>query len=77
MVGTVFGTILVGALIGLAAERLRMTRNGYVVSIALGVGGAMLLWFVQYVFGIRLGVNRALVSALGAVVLLFLAGRRR
>ena len=42
-----FGAIIVGALTGYISERLGLTRNGIVISIALGVGGAIILWFAQ------------------------------
>ena len=73
----VLGAMIVGGATGWGAERFGFVSNGYLVSIALGVGGAMILWFVQGFFGIGLGLGRAMTSVVGAGAMLFLAGRRR
>ena len=72
-----FSALLVGGGVGALAERLGLVRNGYVVSIALGVGGAMLLSFAQTILGISLGFGRGVTAAIGAGALLFLAKMRR
>ncbi|MEM7522521.1 MAG: hypothetical protein AAF360_01930 [Pseudomonadota bacterium] len=72
-----FGAVFVGGLTGYLSERLGFTRNGFIVSIALGVGGAVSLWFIQAFIGIGLGLGRALTSVVGAAGLLFLASMRR
>ena len=51
----IFSSLLVGAAVGALAERLGLVRNGYVLSIIIGVGGAMVLSFGQYVLGFHLG----------------------
>ena len=76
MICGIFGAVLVGAIVGYASERMGFTRNGYIVSCALGVGGAVILLFAQYMFGFSLGFNRGLTSVIGAVAVLFLAGRQ-
>lgn len=71
------GAIIIGALTGYFSERLGLTRNGAIVSIALGVGGAIILWFAQGFMGIGLGFGRAMTSFIGAAGLLFIASMRR
>ena len=72
-----FGAIIVGALTGYISERMGFTRNGIIISIALGVGGAIILWFAQGFLGIGLGFGRAMTSFVGAVGLLFINSMRR
>ena len=71
------GAIIIGALTGYMAERLSLTRNGVIVSVALGVGGAIILWFAQGFMGIGFGLGRAMTSFVGAVGLLFINSMRR
>lgn len=71
------GAIIIGALTGYVSERLGLTRNGAIVSIALGVGGAIILWFAQGFMGIGFGLGRAMTSFAGAVGLLFINSMRR
>jgi len=72
-----FGAIIIGALIGYMAEKFNFARNGIIVSIALGVGGAMLLSFSQRFLGIGLGLGSPATSAIGAVALLAINAFRR
>lgn len=72
-----FGAIIIGGATGFAAERFGFTRNGYLVSVALGVGGAVGLWFLQGFLGLGLGLGRALTSVVGAAALLFLSGMKK
>ncbi|MEM9062640.1 MAG: hypothetical protein AAGD13_19440 [Pseudomonadota bacterium] len=62
---------------GFAAERFGFVSNGYIVSVALGIGGAVSLWFLQGFLGIGLGYGRAATSIIGAVALLVLAKFRK
>ncbi len=71
------GAIIIGALTGYMAERLSLTRNGVIVSVALGVGGAIILWFAQGFIGIGFGLGRAMTSFVGAAGLLFINSMRR
>lgn len=77
MIYGMFAALVLGAATGAASERFGFTRNGYVVSMALGVGGAIILWFCQGLLGIGLGFGRAGTSIIGAVGMLFLASLRR
>ncbi|MEM8751682.1 MAG: GlsB/YeaQ/YmgE family stress response membrane protein [Pseudomonadota bacterium] len=69
--------VILGGATGYVAERLGLARNGYVVSVVLGIGGAVVLWFAQAFFGVGLGLGRALTSIVGAAAVLILAGMRR
>ena len=74
-----FGAVIIGTLIGYLAEKFNFTRNGVIVSIALAVGGAMILTFSQSFLGIGLGLGlgRPATSAIGAVALLAINAFRR
>jgi uncharacterized membrane protein YeaQ/YmgE (transglycosylase-associated protein family) len=71
------GALIVGGATGYGAERFGFVRNGYIVSVALGLGGAVGLWFLQGFFGVGLGLGRAATSIVGAIALLFLASMKR
>ena len=62
---------------GWLAEKFGFVSNGYVVSVGLGIGGAVALWFLQGFLGIGFGFSRNVTSIIGAVVLLLLAKNRR
>ena len=65
--------LILGAATGAFSEYFRFTRNGYVVSIAIAVGGAVILFFAQKVLGLGLGFERAGTAIIGAVAALFIA----
>lgn len=67
------GVLIIGAAVGALAERFGLVRNGYVVSIALALGGAVLLWFIQGVIGLRLGYGQFATSVIGGAGMLLLA----
>ncbi len=69
---SMFGTIVIGALVGFLTERFGLTRNGTLVSIILGLGGAVLAYLVSATFGIGFG-GRSVTAAIGAGAALFLA----
>ncbi len=73
----IFVAVLLGGLTGFLAERFGLVRNGYVVSVTLGVGGATLAWFLQYALGVGFGFGRAMTSILGAAAMLLVAAMRR
>lgn len=77
MAYAMFSALILGAAVGAFAEYFRFTRNGYVVSVALGVGGAVIFWFAQGLLGIGFGFGRAGVSILGAAAMLLFASFRR
>lgn len=77
MIYFLFSALILGGATGAFAEYFGFTRNGYIVSVGLGVGGAILLWFIQGFLGVGLGFGRAGTSIAGAVILLFLNSMRR
>lgn len=72
-----FGALIIGGMTGFASERMELTRNGYIVSVAMGIGGAVGLWFLQRILGFGLGFGLALTSVAGAALMLFLAELRK
>lgn len=73
----IFGSVVIGGIIGYAAEQMRLTRLGYVVAVAVGVGGAILFSLSQYMLGLGFGLSRGMTSIVGAIALLFIANMRR
>ncbi|MEP5760698.1 MAG: hypothetical protein ABJ327_15590 [Litoreibacter sp.] len=68
---TFFGTLMIAGIIGYASEKTGWTHNGYIPSIIIALGGAMLFYMVRVMFGISFGspgIN-AIVSAVGALIL--------
>lgn len=72
-----FQALFLGGAVGAFAEYFRFTRNGYVISIIIAVGGAVLFLFVLNMLGLRLGLGRAGIVLVGAAGALFLASMRR
>ena len=71
MFPTIMGTVVIAGIVGYMAEKSGFTRNGYLQSIIICVGGAFLFYFVRLMFGIGFGsagVN-AIVSSVGALVI--------
>ncbi|MCP3972339.1 MAG: hypothetical protein GY717_18845 [Rhodobacteraceae bacterium] len=65
------GTMVIAGIVGYAAERTGFTRNGYVPSIIICIGGAFLFFFLRIMFGLSLGSHglNAIVSSIGALVI--------
>jgi uncharacterized membrane protein YeaQ/YmgE (transglycosylase-associated protein family) len=75
---TMFGTVVIAGIIGYASEKTGWTRNGYIQSIIICVGGAFLFYFVRIMFGIGFssaGMN-AIVSSIGALIIVPFHWRR-
>ncbi len=71
MFPTIMGTVVIAGIVGYVAEKSGFTRNGYLQSIIICVGGAFLFYFLRLMFGIGFGsagVN-AIVSSVGALVI--------
>ncbi len=66
-----FGAIMIAGIIGYASEKSGFTHNGYVPSIIIAVGGAVLFFMVRVMFGISFGPPGidAAISAVGALIL--------
>ena len=65
------GTVVIAAIVGYASERSGFTRNGYVPSIIICIGGAFLFFFIRVMFNVSLGSHglNAVVSSIGALVI--------
>lgn len=71
MFPTLIGTVVVAGIVGYLAEKSGFTRNGYLQSIIICVGGAFLFYFVTLMFGLSFGkpgIN-AIVASVGALVI--------
>ena len=66
-----FGSMLIAGLIGYASEKTGWTKNGYLPSILICIGGAVLVFFLRRMFGIGFHSARlnAILSAIGALVI--------
>ena len=66
-----FGPVIIAGMIGYASERSQFTRNGYVPSITICVGGAFLFFMVSRMFNIGFGSPgmNAILSSVGALVI--------
>ena len=73
------GTVVIAGIIGYASEKSGFTRNGYLQSIIICVGGAFLFFFIRLMFGFGFnspGMN-AVVSSIGALVIVPTHYRKR
>jgi uncharacterized membrane protein YeaQ/YmgE (transglycosylase-associated protein family) len=71
MFPVLIGTVVIAGIVGYVAEKTGCTRNGYIPSIIICVGGAFLFYFLRIMFGIGFGspgVN-AIVSSIGALII--------
>lgn len=66
-----FGAIMIAGIVGYVSEKSGFTHNGFVQSIIIAVGGAVLFFMVRVMFGISFGPPGvdAIISAVGALVL--------
>ncbi|WP_435140515.1 hypothetical protein [Pseudopelagicola sp. nBUS_19] len=66
-----FGTMIVAGIIGYISERTGFTRNGYIASIIICVGGAFLFFMVSRMFNVGFGSPgmNAIVSSIGALII--------
>lgn len=71
MFPTLIGTVVIAGLVGFFSERSGFTRNGYLQSIIICVGGAFVFYFVTLMFGLGFrspGMN-AIAASIGALVI--------
>ncbi|MEY8881736.1 hypothetical protein [Donghicola sp. XS_ASV15] len=71
MFPVLIGTVVIAAIVGYVSERSGFTRNGYLPSIVICVGGAFLFYFVTIMFGIGFrspGLN-AIIASIGALII--------
>jgi uncharacterized membrane protein YeaQ/YmgE (transglycosylase-associated protein family) len=71
MFPTMIGTVVIAGIVGYASEKSGFTRNGFVPSIIICVGGAFLFYFIRIMFGLKFGSPGvdAILSSVGALVL--------
>lgn len=66
-----FGSLIIAGIIGYASEKTGWTRNGYIPSIIICLGGTLLFFMLRIMFGISFGspgVN-AIISSVGALLI--------
>ncbi len=65
------GTVVIAGIVGYLSEKSGFTRNGYLQSIIICVGGAFLFYFIRIMFGIRFGAPGidAILSSIGALII--------
>lgn len=79
MFPVLIGTVVIAGIVGYASEKTGFTRNGYIQSIIICVGGAFLAYFVKLMFGLGFrpaGLN-AIVASLGALIIIPTHWRKR
>ncbi|MDX1785028.1 hypothetical protein [Roseovarius sp. ZX-A-9] len=71
MFPVLIGTVVIAGIVGYVSEKSGFTRNGYLQSIIICVGGAFLFYFVRIMFGLRIGAPGvdAILSAIGALII--------
>ncbi|MDU9002808.1 hypothetical protein [Sedimentitalea todarodis] len=71
MFPTLIGTVVIAGLVGYVGEKTGFTRNGYLPSIIICIGGAFLFYFVRLMFGIGFGSPglNAIASSVGALII--------
>lgn len=66
-----FGSMFIAVIIGYLAEKSGFTRNGYLPSMIICLGGVVAFFMVRIMFGISFGspgVN-AIISSIGALII--------
>ncbi|WP_170476854.1 hypothetical protein [Ruegeria arenilitoris] len=65
------GTVVIAGIVGYLSEVTGFTRNGYLQSIIICIGGAFLFYFVRIMFGISFGPPGldAVLSSIGALII--------
>ncbi|WP_373050542.1 hypothetical protein [Thalassovita aquimarina] len=71
MFPTLIGTVVIAGIVGYLSEKTDFTRNGYLPSIIICVGGAFLFYFIRIMFGLRFGAPGidAILSSIGALII--------
>jgi uncharacterized membrane protein YeaQ/YmgE (transglycosylase-associated protein family) len=73
------GTVFIAIIIGYFSEKSGFTRNGYMYSIVICVGGAMLFFWIRALFGFSFGSHgvNAIISSVGSLVIVPTHFRRK
>ncbi|MEP3332468.1 hypothetical protein [Sedimentitalea sp.] len=71
MFPTLIGTVVIAGIVGYVSEKTGFTRNGYLQSIIICVGGAFLFYFIRLMFGFGFGSPglNAVASSIGALII--------
>lgn len=71
MFPTLIGTVVIAAITGYLSERTGFTRNGYLQSVIICIGGAFVFYFLRIMFAIRIGSPGvdAILSSIGALII--------
>lgn len=79
MFPTMIGTVVIAGIVGYVSEKSGFTRNGYLASIIICVGGAFLFYFVRLMFGLKFGSAGvdAILSSIGALIIVPTHYRKR
>ncbi|MFY0662730.1 MAG: hypothetical protein JXR15_19730 [Shimia sp.] len=66
-----FGTVIIAGIVGYLSERSGFTRNGYLPSIIICIGGAFLFFMISRMFHIGFGSPglNAILSSVGALII--------
>lgn len=66
------GTIIIAGIVGYLSERSHFTRNGIIQSMIICIGGAVLFFWLGFMF--RIGFNshgwNAVLSSIGALIII-------
>jgi len=68
---TLFGSMVIAAIIGYVSEKSGFTRNGIITSIIICLGGAFLFFFITVMFRVGFGSPglNAIIASVGALVI--------
>ncbi|QFS81391.1 hypothetical protein FIU97_00910 [Roseivivax sp. THAF40] len=71
MLPTLIGTVVIAALVGVAAEKTGFTHNGILQSVIICIGGAFLFYFVSIMFGVGFGRQgwNAIAASIGSLII--------
>ena len=69
MFPTMIGTVVIAEIVGYLAEKTEFTHNGILQSIIICIGGAFVFYFVRLMFGFSSPGLNAIVSSIGALVI--------
>jgi len=68
---TLFGSMVIAAIVGYVSEKSGFTRNGIIPSIIICLGGAFLFFFITVMFRVGFGSPglNAIIASVGALVI--------
>lgn len=68
---TLFGSMVIAAIIGYVSEKSGFTQNGIIPSIIICLGGAFLFFFITVMFRVGFGSPglNAIIASVGALII--------